>query len=87
VERSQVVDGAAASLYARPRRQCWFASSGEPQGRRSAGRYPAADARGVRWHYEKMPEEKHATIYHPAALKAFRMMLTRQRNQVVSRPK
>ncbi|MDQ3282053.1 MAG: alpha/beta hydrolase-fold protein [Acidobacteriota bacterium] len=29
---------------------------------------------GVRWHYEKMPEEKHATIYHPAALKAFRAL-------------
>jgi uncharacterized protein len=27
---------------------------------------------GVHWHYEKMPEEKHSTIYHPAALKAFR---------------
>ena len=27
---------------------------------------------GVNWHYEKMPEEKHSTIYHPAALKAFR---------------
>jgi predicted alpha/beta superfamily hydrolase len=27
---------------------------------------------GVRWHHEKMPEEKHGTIYHPAALKAFR---------------
>jgi predicted alpha/beta superfamily hydrolase len=27
---------------------------------------------GVRWHYEKMPEETHGTIYHPAALKAFR---------------
>jgi hypothetical protein len=26
------------------------------------------------WHYEKMPEEKHATIYHPAALKAFRVV-------------
>ncbi len=26
----------------------------------------------LRWHYEKMPEEKHSTIYHPAALKAFR---------------
>lgn len=24
------------------------------------------------WYYEKMPEEKHSTIYHPAALKAFR---------------
>jgi predicted alpha/beta superfamily hydrolase len=28
--------------------------------------------KGVRWNYAKMPEEKHATIYHPAALKAFR---------------
>lgn len=27
---------------------------------------------GLRWHYEKMPYETHATIYHPAALKAFR---------------
>ena len=27
---------------------------------------------GLVWHYEKMPEEKHSTIYHPAALKAFR---------------
>ena len=24
------------------------------------------------WHYEPMPEEQHATIYHPAALQAFR---------------
>ncbi|MCI1186262.1 alpha/beta hydrolase-fold protein [Hymenobacter sp. DH14] len=24
------------------------------------------------WHYEPMPEETHATIYHPAALRAFR---------------
>jgi hypothetical protein len=24
------------------------------------------------WHYERMPEEQHSTIYHPAALKAFR---------------
>jgi predicted alpha/beta superfamily hydrolase len=28
----------------------------------------------VRWHYEKMPEEHHSTIYHPAALKAFRAL-------------
>ncbi len=26
----------------------------------------------VHWHYERMPDEKHSTIYHPAALKAFR---------------
>ena len=27
---------------------------------------------GLQWHLEKMPEETHGTIYHPAALKAFR---------------
>ncbi len=27
---------------------------------------------GLAWHHAPMPEEKHATIYHPAALKAFR---------------
>jgi predicted alpha/beta superfamily hydrolase len=26
----------------------------------------------LRWHYERMPEERHSTIYHPAALRAFR---------------
>jgi predicted alpha/beta superfamily hydrolase len=31
---------------------------------------------GVRWHYAKLPEEKHETIYHPAALKAFRKVLS-----------
>jgi predicted alpha/beta superfamily hydrolase len=28
----------------------------------------------IGWHYEKMPDEKHSTIYHPAALKAFRAL-------------
>ncbi len=32
----------------------------------------SAAAPSVHWHHETMPEEKHATIYHPAALKAFR---------------
>ncbi|MED5595647.1 alpha/beta hydrolase [Janthinobacterium sp. P210006] len=27
---------------------------------------------GLQWHQEKMPAETHGTIYHPAALKAFR---------------
>jgi len=26
----------------------------------------------VHWQYEKMPDERHSTIYHPAALRAFR---------------
>ena len=28
----------------------------------------------LRWHYERMPEESHSTIYHPAALRAFRSL-------------
>ena len=29
---------------------------------------------GLRWHHERMPEEQHSTIYHPAALWAFRAL-------------
>lgn len=36
---------------------------------------PAADVRLV---YQPMPEEHHATIYHPAALKAFRVLFAPQ---------
>jgi predicted alpha/beta superfamily hydrolase len=36
---------------------------------------------GLHWHYEKMPEEKHSTIYHPAALKAFRAVLRPRKDQ------
>jgi hypothetical protein len=28
----------------------------------------------ITWHHEPMPQETHATIYHPAALKAFRVV-------------
>lgn len=28
----------------------------------------------LRWHHVPMPEESHATIYHPAALRAFRLL-------------
>ena len=33
---------------------------------------------GLQWHQEKMPEETHGTIYHPAALKAFRALFKPQ---------
>jgi predicted alpha/beta superfamily hydrolase len=78
----KLVDGAATSLYARPRngKSLFLASSSEFRGDVDATQTLAdilrADApAGVRWHYEAMPAEKHATIYHPAALKAFRLML------------
>ena len=35
-------------------------------------------ARLGNWHYEPMPEETHATIYHPAALRAFRAVFKPQ---------
>jgi uncharacterized protein len=38
---------------------------------------------GLQWHLEKMPEESHATIYHPAALKAFRAVF---KPQAAARP-
>ena len=28
----------------------------------------------LQWHYEPLPEEKHSTVYHPAALKSFRYL-------------
>lgn len=33
---------------------------------------------GLQWHVEKMPEETHGTIYHPAALRAFRAVFKPQ---------
>ena len=53
----------------------WFASSGEQRGDwidRFASAVQANAPPGLQWHYEPMPQEKHSTIYHPAALKAFR---------------
>ena len=77
----KLVDGAAASLYARPRREkvLYLASSSEFRGdvdpTQSLADVLRADAPpGMRWHYEKLPEEKHATIYQPAALNAFRWL-------------
>jgi predicted alpha/beta superfamily hydrolase len=29
---------------------------------------------GIEWQFHPMPEEQHATIYHPAALRAFRVL-------------
>lgn len=53
----------------------WFASSGEQRGDwidRFASAVQANAPSGLQWHYEPMPQEKHSTIYHPAAVKAFR---------------
>ena len=77
----KLVDGAATSLYARPRlaKSLFLASSiefiGDVDQTKVLADILKADAPAMNWHYEAMPQEKHATIYHPAALKAFRLML------------
>lgn len=52
----------------------YFAASSEMDdlGQRFADILKKNAPGGIHWHFEPMPEEKHATIYHPAALKAFR---------------
>jgi predicted alpha/beta superfamily hydrolase len=74
----KLVKDVGERLRARPRlaKTLYFASSDDDL--RIGATQRLADALGknaqaaVRWHYEQMPDEKHSTIYHPAALKAFR---------------
>ena len=74
--------GAAGDLLreraAATTKRMYLASSNEPElaakAKRFAellekGRFP-----GVESHYHPMPEEQHSTIYHPAALRAFRVL-------------
>lgn len=85
----KLLAGAAARLAARPpgKQTLFLASSGEP-GMGEAARQLVTllvDARapGLRWFYEAMPAESHATIYHPAALKALRTVFKPAGFQVV----
>ena len=79
--RQALVQGAEERLKARPKQEktLYFASSDEPGivagTQRLSEILTKATPPGLHWHYEKMPEEKHSTIYHPAALKAFRAVL------------
>jgi uncharacterized protein len=74
----KLVGDASRLLRARPglKKTLYFASSDEKEIAADARRFAEVLGRsappGLRWHYEKMPDEKHSTIYHPAALKAFR---------------
>jgi predicted alpha/beta superfamily hydrolase len=75
-------DGALVKLaperlraQARQSKALWFTSSGEERGdgtERFAAAVQANAAPGLKWHFEPMPQEKHSTIYHPAAIAAFR---------------
>jgi predicted alpha/beta superfamily hydrolase len=75
---------AAEKLRARPRlaKTMYFASSNEKGIVATAERFrevlKTSAPPGVRWHYEPMPGEAHSTIYHPAALIAFRAVFKPQ---------
>ncbi|AHJ97407.1 alpha/beta hydrolase [Hymenobacter swuensis] len=57
----------------------FIATSNEPEIVTDAGEFvkalQTAGNPAVRWFYEPMPQETHGTIYHPAALRAFRQLL------------
>jgi predicted alpha/beta superfamily hydrolase len=76
----RLVKEAADRIRAHPAgpKVLYLASSDEPELVRltgelaailEAGKFP-----GLRWQYHPMPEEGHGTIYHPAALRAFRLL-------------
>lgn len=74
----KLVKDAGERLRARPKlaKTLYFASSGDDLRIGATQRLDDALGKnalaGMRWHYEQMPDEKHSTIYHPAALRAFR---------------
>jgi predicted alpha/beta superfamily hydrolase len=76
--KEKLVNDAAEMLRAWPKatKTLYLANSDEPviaaSTKRLAGILAADAPSTIRWHYESMPDEQHATIYHPAALKAFR---------------
>ncbi len=76
-----LVKSAEKELQARPdlKKTLYFASSDEKgiieNTEKLADILTRSAPAGLRWHYEKMPQEQHSTIYHPAALRAFRAEL------------
>ncbi len=76
--RDALVKRAPELLKGRPegKKKLYFASSDEKgiivNTEKFSDLLGTAAPAGLEWHYEKMPEEKHSTIYHPAALRAFR---------------
>lgn len=83
----KLVNGAAAQLRSRPgsEKSLYFASSDEKGinviTERLAGILTTNAPPTIRWHYERMPAEQHSTIYHPAALKAFRYVFKPRTSQ------
>jgi uncharacterized protein len=76
----ELIRGAAVRLRGRPhlKKTLYLGSSGEKElaevTKRMADVLGKEAPASVRWHYNPMPEEKHQTIFHPAALKGFRVV-------------
>jgi predicted alpha/beta superfamily hydrolase len=72
----ELVERASERLGVTAGRSVYLASSSQADiatlTARLAGLLQQRGLAGARWHYHPMPEESHATIYHPAALRAFR---------------
>ena len=72
--------GAGERLRGRPdaRRTLYLASSSERElaeaTQQLADVLAKAAPPGLVWHHQPLPDEKHSTIYHPAALRAFRTL-------------
>jgi predicted alpha/beta superfamily hydrolase len=75
--RGALASGPPAGWHAPPGRRLWIAYSREDRGdftAKLAARLGASPPEGLELHVEPMPEETHATIYHPAALRALRKL-------------
>jgi predicted alpha/beta superfamily hydrolase len=83
----RLLAGASDMLRKRPAgsTRLYLAHSDEPGlaevTRRLAGILKTGAFPGVEWHVEPLPGETHATIYHPAALRAFRLLFKPEAGQ------
>lgn len=83
----KLINSAGSRLSARPKlkKTLYFASSDDDlhigATPRLADVLGKSAPSGLSWHYERMPDEKHSTIYHPAALKAFRAVFKPSANK------
>ena len=81
---AQLVNQAGNLLRTRPTRgkTLYLAASSEKQitddAQRLSDTLRTKAGRNTKWHFEPMPEETHQTIYHPAALRAFRAVFRPQ---------
>jgi predicted alpha/beta superfamily hydrolase len=77
-EKLVVEAGERLRERAGPKKTLLIATSDEPGMIAAAQRFikqlESSSSSGFRWHYDPFPEEKHSTIYHPAALRAFRKL-------------